>query len=123
MSQIVSIKTEVKDAEAVKSACKRLNLEEPFFTKAKFYMGEEVTGLAIRLPGYFYLTLADLTTGQLYYDNYEGAWGDQKHVDSFLQAYAVEKAAIEAKKRGHTVFEQPLPNGSIKLTIQVGGAA
>jgi hypothetical protein len=33
----------------------------------------------------------------------------------------VEKAKIEARKRGHSVFEQPLADGSIKLTIQVAG--
>ena len=123
MSHIVSIKTEVRDAEAVKAACKRLGLDEPFHAKAKFYMGDEVTGWCIKLPGWLYLAVADLTTGQVKFDNYEGSWGDQKHLDAFVQAYAVEKATIEAKKRGHTVYEQPLADGSIKLVIQVGGAA
>jgi len=122
VSHIVSIKTEVRDAEAVKAACKRLGLEEPFHAKARFYIGE-ATGWCIKLPGWHYLAVADLTTGQVHYDNYEGNSGDQKHLDSFVQAYAVGKATIEAKKRGHTVFEQPLPDGSIKLVIQVGGAA
>jgi hypothetical protein len=36
---------------------------------------------------------------------------------------AVEKARIEALKRGHSVVEQALPDGSVKLTITVGGAA
>ena len=36
---------------------------------------------------------------------------------------AVEKAKLEARRKGHTVFEQPLSDGSIKLTIQVGGVA
>ena len=30
---------------------------------------------------------------------------------------------IEARKKGHTVSEQTLPDGSIKLTIQVAGGA
>jgi hypothetical protein len=34
---------------------------------------------------------------------------------------AFEKAAIEARKRGHSVVEQVLADGSIKLTINVGG--
>jgi hypothetical protein len=37
--------------------------------------------------------------------------------------YAVERAKIEARKKGHTVTEQTLPSGEIKLTIRVGGAA
>ena len=37
--------------------------------------------------------------------------------------YAVEKARIEARKRGHSVAEQTLSDGSIEVTIQLGGAA
>ena len=44
------------------------------------------------------------------------------HVPDVYSA-AVEKAKIEARKRGHSVYEQALPDGSIKLTIQVGGGA
>jgi hypothetical protein len=55
--------------------------------------------------------------------DYNGRWGDQKELDKFLQVYAVEKAKIEARKKGHTVTEQPLADGSIKLTIRVSGGA
>ena len=44
-------------------------------------------------------------------------------LDKFLQAYAVERAKAEARRHGHQVVEQQLPNGSIKLTVQVGGAS
>ena len=57
------------------------------------------------------------------FDNFGGSWGDQVQLDQFLQAYAAEKAKLEARKRGHSVLEQSLADGSIKLTIQVGGAA
>jgi hypothetical protein len=50
-------------------------------------------------------------------------WGNPQHLDRFLQAYAVERARIEASKQGHRVSEQTLADGSIKLTVQVGGAA
>jgi hypothetical protein len=49
-------------------------------------------------------------------------WGEQKHLDAFLQAYAVEKAKIEARRKGHSVTEQSLADGSIKLIVRVGGA-
>jgi hypothetical protein len=50
-------------------------------------------------------------------------WGDRKHLDKLLQAYACEKAKIEARKRGHQCTEQTLADGSIKLTIQVQGGS
>ena len=122
MSHIVTIKTEVRDAEAVRAACNRLGLEQPVQGTAKLFSGE-ATGILIKLPDWLYPAVVDTATGQVRYDNYQGAWGDPKHLDAFLQAYALEKAKIEARKRGHTVYEQPLPDGSIKLTISVGGGA
>ena len=60
---------------------------------------------------------------QLQYDTFGGAWGDVKQLDRFLQAYAVEKTRIEARRQGHDVVEQPLPDGSIRMTIRVGGGS
>ena len=122
MSHIVTIKTEVRDAVAVKAACHRLSLAEPVEGKTKLFSGE-ATGLAVQLPDWQYPVVCDVTSGQVLFDNYEGRWGDQKHLDRFLQAYAVEKAKIEARKKGHCVTEQALNDGSIKLTIQVTGGA
>ena len=123
MSHIVSIQTEVRDAAAVRAACKRLGLAEPVEGKTRLFSGE-VTGLAVKLPDWQYPVVADISTGQLKFDNFGGRWGEQKELDKFLQSYAVEKAKIEARKRGHAVTEQQLSDGSIRLTIQVvGGAA
>jgi hypothetical protein len=35
----------------------------------------------------------------------------------------VEKAAIEAHKNGHAVAEHALADGSVRLTVTVGGGA
>ena len=59
--------------------------------------------------------------GQVKFDN--GRWGDRKELDKFLQAYAAEKVKIESRRKGHAVTESQLADGSIKLTIQVGGFA
>ena len=48
-------------------------------------------------------------------------WGEQQHLDALLQAYTVEKAKIEARRQGHGVTESQLSDGSVKLTIHVGG--
>ena len=83
----------------------------------------EATGLLVKLPDWLYPVVCDTATGQVHYDNYNGAWGQQEQLDRFLQAYAVERAHIEARKQGHSAFEQVLPDGSIKLVIELGGAA
>ena len=64
-----------------------------------------------------------MASGQVRYDNFNGMWGDQAELDRFIQMYAVEKARLEARMRGHQVTEQALADGSIRLTIRVGGGA
>ena len=122
MSHIVTIKTEIRDAVAVRLACQRLKLPPPVEGAHRLFSGQ-VTGLGMQLPDWRYPVVCELDSGQLKYDNYNGRWGKQEHLDGFLQAYAVEKAKIEARRKGHSVSEMSLEDGSIKLTINVGGAA
>ena len=122
MSHIVSIQAEVRDPLAAAAACRRLGLPEPAQGTAKLFEGE-ATGLLVRLPGWLYPAVFDLANGRARFDNYAGAWGDPGQLDRFVQRYAVEKATIEARKRGHSVAEQPLADGSIRLTVTVGGTS
>ena len=121
MSHIVSIQTEIRDPVAIRSACGRLRLPEPVFGATKLF-SSSATGWAVQLPEWRYPVVCDVATAKIAFDNYEGRWGEQKQLDRFLQGYAVEKAKIEARKKGHSVIEQPLEDGSIKLTVSVGGA-
>ena len=43
----------------------------------------------------------------------------QVELDRFLQAYAVEKAKLEARKAGHSATEHLLADGSIRVCVQV----
>ena len=122
MSHIVEIKTEVRDEAAVKAACVRLKIPTPEHKTVRLF-NATATGLCVQLPNWSYPVVANLQTGQLQYDNYNGHWGEQKYLNSFLQGYAVEKAKIEARKKGHMCSETRLEDGSIKVTIRVGGAA
>jgi hypothetical protein len=122
VSHIVEIKTEIRDPVAIHAACQRLTLPEPVFGEVRLF-STSATGWAVQLPDWRYPVVCDVNTAKIAYDNYEGRWGDPKHLDRYLQSYAVEKAKLEARKKGHSVFEQPLSDGSIKLTIRVGGVA
>ena len=122
MSHIVSIATRVRDPVALAAACRRLDLAQPTAGTAKLFSAQ-ATGQIVRLPGWAYPVVFDTATGAVRYDNYNGAWGEQRQLERLLQAYAAEKAKLEARRAGHGVTEQSLPDGSIKLTIQVGGAA
>lgn len=76
MSHIVSIKTKVHDPAAINAACHRLKLPEAVQGTAKLFSGE-ATGLLVRLPEWTYPAVIDTQSGEIRYDNYEGAWKGQ----------------------------------------------
>jgi hypothetical protein len=122
LSHIVTIKTEVRDHAAVAAACRRLALPEPAMGTAQLYSGH-ATGLLVHLPDWLYPVVIDPASGTIRYDNYSGAWGDEQHLHRLLQAYAVERARIEARKKNYAATEQSLADGSIVLEFLVGGQA
>jgi hypothetical protein len=120
VSHIVEINTQVRDPSAVQAACLRLGLAEPKQETIRLF-SESVRGWTVRLPNWRYPVVFDLAQARVRFDNFAGLWGAQSELDRFMQAYAVEKAKIEARRRGHALTEQPLADGSIKLTIEVAG--
>ena len=119
MSNIVAIETEIRDLAALKTACSRLGLPEPVWETTRLYSGT-ATGYCVRLPEWRYPVVCDVEHGQVQFDNFSGRWGAQHELDRLMQGYAIEKTRNEACRQGHTLTEQPLADGSVKLTIQVG---
>jgi hypothetical protein len=122
LSHIVTVETEVRDHAAVATACRRLSLTGPATGTAELYSGQ-ASGLLVHLPDWLYPLVIDTATGTIRYDNYGGAWGDEQHLHRFLQAYAVERARGEARRKNYATTEQPLADGSILVEIEVGGRA
>jgi hypothetical protein len=122
MSHLVTVRTQVKDPAALAAACRRLGLKAPVHGTAKLYSAE-VTGQLVELPGWTYPVVLDTAAGQIHYDNFNGDWGDQTLLGRLLQAYAAEKARLEARTRGYQVTEQSLPDGSLRLTLRESGGA
>ena len=120
MSHIVTIKTQIRETAGVAAACRRLALPEPVHGTARIY-SSQATGLLVRLPGWLYPAVIETATGTVRYDNYNGAWGDEKELHRFLQAYVVEQSRIEARKKSYLTTEQSLADGSIMVDIEVGG--
>ncbi len=114
---------EVRPVEARPTwACRRLGLPQPRHETARLFSGE-ATGYCVRLNDWRYPVVCDTESGRVQFDNFEGRWGEQRELDRLMQAYPCERAKLEARRNGHTVTEQPLADGSIKLTVHVGGDA
>lgn len=116
MSHIVQIKTECRDLEALKGACRRLKLAEPVKGNHHVFSVHR-EGYAVKLPDWNYPVVVNTETGAVDFDNYNGHWGKQEELDKLMQAYAVEKAILEAQRNGYSLYETTLPDGSIELNI------
>ena len=116
MSHVVKIETQIRDVNAVRKACQRLRLDAPVHDTFELYNSSEI-GWGVQLNDWKYPVVCKVESGEVAYDNYEGRWGDPNRLNEFFQRYAVEKAAIEARRQGFSSTEQLLEDGSIKLTI------
>ena len=121
MSHIVTIQTKVNDPVAIGAACLRLDLPQPAHGTAQLFNGE-AKGLLLQLPDWQYPVAIDTISGAIHFDNYEGAWGDQAHLDRFLQGYAVEKARLRPISVVIAFVQELLQDARrIKLQIIEGG--
>jgi hypothetical protein len=112
----VTIETKVHDAAALTAACHRLGLAEPVHANVRLYSAD-AAGLVVTLPGWQFPVVIDIAEGSIKYDNYEGRWGNPAELGRLLQVYAVEKAKLEARKKGYCVTEQAHQDGTMVLQI------
>ena len=122
MSHFTTIKTQIKDINALKSACAELGFPVLQNAQARGYYENKIKGeYVLRLKGPYDIALnkqpdhsfgltADLWNG--YVEQEVG-----KNYGKLLQLYAVHKAMQEARKKGHLVTRSQKQDGSIKLVI------
>jgi hypothetical protein len=122
MSHFTEIKTQIKDIEALRSACQELGLILLQNAEARGYYENKTKGhFVIQLKGPYDIALnrqADGTfglTADLWQGHVEQEVG--KDYGKLLQLYGVHKATIEARKKGLSVLRRHQPNGSIKLVL------
>jgi hypothetical protein len=122
LSHFTTIQTQIKDIEALRSACRELGLSLLPDTEARGFANQTRHGdFVIRLTGPYDIAVNKQANGTLGLttDWWEG------HVERqvgagfgrILQLYAVHKATTEARKKGFSVMRQPQRNGAIKLVL------
>ena len=122
MSHFTEIKTQIKDIEALRAACKELDLAVLEKAEARGYAQNCIKGdYVIQLKGPYDIALNQQTGGT--YGLTADLWNGyvEKEVGpsygKLLQLYGVHKAMIEARKKGLSVLRRPIKDGSIKLVL------
>lgn len=122
MSHFTTINTQIKDTEALHSACQELGLSLVQNTDARGYTNNKTHGdFVIRLKGPYDIALNKQPDGSfgltadLWAGHVEKEVG--KNYGRLLQLYGVHKATREARRRGLLVKRSQQQNGAIKLVI------
>src|SRR5882724_11603545 len=122
MSHFTTIKTQIKDIEALRSACQEMGLSLLQNAEARGYYQNKIKGeFVVRLKGHYDIAVNKQPDGSF------GLTADlwQGHVEQevghgygkLLQYYGVHKAIRETRKKGHLVRRAQQQDGSIKLSI------
>ena len=118
MSHIEKITSDgVTDVTILKATCQTLKLPEPVYDQHKLFRST-AEGWGVRLKGWKYPAVFDITTGQCHYDNFSGRWGEIAELHGFIQKYSVEQIVSLARSSGHTYQVNRLANGNIHLHIE-----
>ena len=119
MSHTMNIEIELHDRQALENACQRLSLTLTE-GRVKFYSTEE-EGILVQLPNWKY-PICIKKNGQVAYDNYNGQWGNLAELNKLRAYYGLEKAKIEARKKGYSVYETYNDRTQeLELRIRIGG--
>jgi hypothetical protein len=125
MSHFTTIKTQIKDIEALQAACQELGFPLLRNTEARGYLGNMLKGdHVIRLKGPYDIAVNKQPDGSfgLTSDLWNGHVEQEvgKGYGKLLQLYAVHKAMREARRKGHMVTRSQKQDGAIKLVIAAG---
>ncbi len=104
MSHTTTVKLEVKDLEAFKSACESCQDVKDWSIEKKshrLFDGTNVDGIFVWFKDWKY-PVVFTEKGEAKYDNYNGSWGNQKCLDGFMQHYAGGAFLTAALAEGHS---------------------
>lgn len=118
MSETFNVDLELRDKAALAAACSRLGLSVASGVH-NLYRDKGLQGLGVSLQGWRFPAIVK-ADGTVAYDNYHGRWGDIKELNKLKAYYGLEKAKIEARKKGLSVYESVQDN-KLVLKIRVGG--
>lgn len=122
MSHFTTIQTQIKDINALRSACEEMGFTLLQNTEARGYYENKTKGdYVIRLKGPYDIALNKQSNGSfgitadLWNGHVEQEVGN--NYGKLLQLYGVHKTTMEARKKGLSVLRKPQHNGSIKLVL------
>lgn len=118
MSHTVTIAVNFRDPEALRAACAEMQVPFAERETVTFHDGATHTGMTVRLPEWQYpIVITNPTTVAM--DDYNGKWGDRKHLTQLKRLYAAHAAVRSLQRQGYTsVRRVVLENNHIEVVAR-----
>jgi hypothetical protein len=122
MSHFTTIKTQIKDIHALRSACNELGFAVLENASARGYINNQTRGeyvIQLKVPYDIALNKNPDGTYGLTTDWWDGHVEKEvgANFGKLLQLYGVHKTMLEARKKGLSVLRRAKQDGSIKLVV------
>lgn len=122
MSHFATVNTQIKDIDALRSACAELGLSVETNAEARGYQGNRLHGdLVIRLNGPYDVAVRREHDGchTLHADLWQGHVEKElgKDFGRLRQLYGIHKTTVEARRKGLSVRRRQLANGTVRLAL------
>lgn len=118
MSHTTTCKVNLTNEQCLIKAIENLGLTNIGHKTHRLFDGKTVNGIGVTLPDWRYPVVVDLKSGEAFYDNYNGGWGQQIELDKLVQRYSVETALEQAEIHNYTYEQTTQQNGDIELRLQ-----
>jgi len=118
MSDDIVIDVKITNLEAFRQTCASLDFVQSFSTTPEtitLFEGNAHHGIHVRFKNWSYPVV--FSEGRAVYDNYNGKWGDQKKLDTFLREYTANAAIMAAKVDGCRVTSDQVVNEVRVITL------
>lgn len=117
MSHVATVSIRIKAPQTLCKVLQNQGIEvKQGNHKVKLFNTDVNAEMSFQLKGWQHRCA--VTGEEIKYDNYNGNWGKQEHMDKVLQDYAVEVAKEQTASEGYSLeSQQVLADGSVELVV------
>jgi len=116
MSHTVKVKTNLSDVDKLRTACAALGYGLKLdVERVKLFQGSIENAHEVSIPGWRYPVAVKGT--EIFFDNYNGAWGDPKLLKRLENRYGMLLVEERAKARGESTRWTTDEQGRTQLEI------
>ena len=120
MSHTATVSVEFRipqNDDCLRKACSRVGAEYLGEGTHRLYDGE-YSGVAVKLQGWVYPVVIQ-HNGKAKMDDFNGSWGDKKHLNRLKQAYAAEVAYKQACNQFGKAKVRPIAQNGTNYVVEV----